>query len=157
MKGDFTMKCERCGKNEVSVYLTSNINGNVTEKNLCADCAHVLGVRTGAGSFGPDLFNSFFGGSLLPQRQRSYGMSPGFGILFPAVLMPTQGIETSAEPKAAPCHTDIKVDAEVQKRREINMLREQMRQAAEAEDFEKAAQIRDSLKKLEQPPQDSAK
>ena len=34
-------------------------------------------------------------------------------------------------------------------RRERNILREQMRQAAEEEDFEKAAQLRDELKKLE--------
>ena len=41
------------------------------------------------------------------------------------------------------------VDPELARRRERNELREQMRAAAEAEDYEKAARLRDRLKALE--------
>ena len=33
------MMCTKCGKKEASVYYKQNINGNVTEMNLCEDCA----------------------------------------------------------------------------------------------------------------------
>jgi protein-arginine kinase activator protein McsA len=41
------------------------------------------------------------------------------------------------------------VDEEMKRRREINILRERMRVAAEAEEYEKAAELRDAIKKLE--------
>ena len=37
------MKCENCGKNEVTFVYQSSVNGNVTEKHLCAECAEKLG------------------------------------------------------------------------------------------------------------------
>ena len=33
------MKCENCGKNEVTFVYRSNVNGHVEEKHLCSDCA----------------------------------------------------------------------------------------------------------------------
>lgn len=54
--------------------------------------------------------------------------------------------ENRAAPPPAP---PADVDAEMQKRREINAIREQMRQAAENEDYEKAAQLRDIIKQME--------
>ena len=33
------MKCENCGNNEVTFVYRSNLNGKITEKHLCADCA----------------------------------------------------------------------------------------------------------------------
>ena len=46
------MKCENCGKNEVTFVYRSNVNGHVEEKHLCSDCAEKLGYtqRLGAQS-----------------------------------------------------------------------------------------------------------
>ena len=33
------MKCEKCGKNEATCFYSSNINGKITEKHLCSQCA----------------------------------------------------------------------------------------------------------------------
>ena len=46
------MKCENCGKNEVTFVYRSNVNGHVEEKHLCSDCAEKLGYtqRINAGS-----------------------------------------------------------------------------------------------------------
>lgn len=38
------MKCENCGKNEVTFIYQSNVNGQVTEKHLCSECAEKLGL-----------------------------------------------------------------------------------------------------------------
>ena len=64
------MKCEHCGKNEVSFVYRSNINGKVEEKHLCSECAEKLGytqkVAAQSRSMMQDFFgNSFFGGGLL--------------------------------------------------------------------------------------------
>ena len=36
-------KCDNCGREEVNFHDTSNINGKVTEKHLCSECAAKLG------------------------------------------------------------------------------------------------------------------
>ena len=37
------MKCENCGKNEVTFVYRSNINGRTEEHHLCQACAEKLG------------------------------------------------------------------------------------------------------------------
>ena len=48
------------------------------------------------------------------------------------------------------CEEKAEVDPEIAKRREINALRHQMKMAARAEDFEKAAELRDKIRSLEE-------
>ncbi len=147
------MKCENCGKEEVCFHYTSNINGNITEKHLCAECAGKLGYTDG-GKDGNDksfeeIFADLFG--FFPNRR----MFRGYGLVVPTFIIPTMivpadekapvfgaGPEEKAKEKPA-------VDEEMKRRREINVLREWMRKAAEAEDFEKAAELRDAVRKLE--------
>lgn len=156
------MKCENCGKEEVNFHFTSNINGNITEKHLCAECAGKLGytdkpaVRPEA-SF-EDIFMELFGAK--PNRR----VFSGYGLMLPTFIIPTMGMlvpntgyaEEAEETEEAekvksekPVQIKPEIDAEMQKRREVNILRGQMKQAAEAEDYEKAAALRDSIKKLE--------
>ncbi len=154
------MKCENCGKEEVSFHYTSNINGNITEKHLCADCAVKLGFDKKPESVadGPDeaeksfeeIFAELFG--FTPNRR----MLAGYGLVFPTFIIPTVGVlvpgerpAQALEPKPETALVKPAIDEEMKKRREINVMREQMRQAAEAEDFEKAAELRDAIKKLE--------
>jgi protein arginine kinase activator len=160
------MKCDNCGKEEVNFHYTSNINGNITEKHLCSDCAVKLGVagaldfagkpaEQGTAQTTPDMtfeeaFRDLFG--VQPSR-RMFG---GFGMMFPTFVIPTVGLivpgaGSSAREEVPEKTAEIKteVDDEMRKRRELNVMREQMRQAAEAEDFEKAAALRDSIRALE--------
>lgn len=149
------MKCDNCGKEEVNFHYTSNINGNITEKHLCADCAGKLGygdksVMRPDMSF-EDIFMDLFGG-------RSTGrMLGGYSMMFPTFIIPTIGLivpDTSSSSAATgvaekPAEISVEVDVEMKKRREINIMREQMHKAAEEENFEKAAALRDSIIKLE--------
>lgn len=149
------MNCENCGKEEVNYHLTSNINGTIIEKHLCTECAAKLGL-TDKSLFKPevsfeDAFMDLFGAR--PTRR----MPVGYRMVFPTFIIPTVGVmvpgtareENSGHPSEAPAEEKPEIDTEMQKRREMNILREQMRQAVEAENFEKAAAIRDSIKTLE--------
>lgn len=153
------MKCDNCGKEEVNYQFTANINGDITEKNLCADCAANLGYMDRSqskpeASF-EDIFMDLFGAR--PNRR----MLTGFGMVIPTFIVPTIGVfmpgtdfaenssDNETQPEPVPAGIKPELDAEMQKRREINILREQMRQAAETENYEKAAALRDSIKKLE--------
>ena len=61
------MMCERCGKNEANVHITKNINGQITEMNLCSECANKSGDMI---SFN-GMFRDFFS-SIMPARARRY-------------------------------------------------------------------------------------
>ncbi|UOO37157.1 UvrB/UvrC motif-containing protein [Oscillospiraceae bacterium CM] len=148
------MKCQNCGNEEVNFHYTSNINGNITEKHLCADCAEKLGLTQTSdikpkGSLA-ELFTGVFGG--LPDEA-----PVRYNVFFPTFVIPAMGLllrpktETAVpgvadEPAA---ENAPEIDEEMKKRRELNILREQLHNAVEAEDFEKAAALRDTIKQLE--------
>jgi protein arginine kinase activator len=151
------MNCENCGKDEVNFHFTSNINGSILEKNLCADCAEKLGYTDKAMtrpemSF-EEIFTELFGGR--PNRR----MLNGYGMVFPTFVIPTIGVivpdqngasqEQAVQPAVVPADIKPEIDEEMKRRREINILREQMRSAAEEENFERAATLRDSIRRLE--------
>lgn len=155
------MKCEHCGKNEVTLIYRSNMNGTVTEKHLCHECAEALGVTaqlakhhqrmmSGFDSyFGRSLFDDFF--SPMPglmSRMNRLLESP-FDDLF--AEMPA--LQTSEVRQEEPKKQEELVDDESRSRfaraRELNALRLEMKQAAQKEEFERAAQLRDRIRELE--------
>ena len=153
------MNCQNCGKDEVNFHFTSNINGNMTEKHLCAECAENLGfseklLNKPEASF-EEIFSELFGGK--PSRR----MLGGYGLVFPTFIIPTMGMlvpekeyagyreNSDDRPEATPVEIKPEVDTQMQRRREVNVMREQMRKAAADEDFERAASLRDTIKRLE--------
>jgi len=150
------MKCQNCGKNEVNFHYSSNINGCVTEKHLCSDCAAQSGYDVQR-IF--DIENAFCGiipvfshiGGFLPVDYPGMGANP----MFPVRMRRLPEATTRGDLCACGCDTcapdtpDAKVDDEMRKRREVNALREKMRLAAEKDDFEKAIELRDKLKEME--------
>ena len=143
------MKCENCGREEVHFHYTSNINGNITEKHLCAECAGKLGYA-GRGPEQPEqtfeeIFAELFG--FYPNKR----MFSGYGLVVPTFIIPTVVMPVSTNEPETDGGKDVKsvVDEAMKKRRELNVLREKMRQAVESEDFEQAAELRDAVKALE--------
>ena len=59
------MKCENCGKNEVTFMLRSNVNGKVTERHLCSECAEKLGYTQRIMARSQRMMENFFGGGFL--------------------------------------------------------------------------------------------
>ena len=164
------MKCENCGNNEVTFVYRSNLNGKITEKHLCADCAARQGYircmeaqhdRMMRGFFD----DSFFGGSMLDGffgpvlggRNRLFreNLFDDFFREMPALTAePKSTEETAAEKKEA-----LVEDAEqgrFARLRRLNALRLAMKRAAHKEDFEEAARLRDEIRALEREHKESA-
>ncbi len=60
------MICQSCGKKQAVTKIKVNVNGNVSEYNLCADCAQKMGYQSKNEFFNPfldlnSLLGSFFG------------------------------------------------------------------------------------------------
>ena len=153
------MKCENCGKNEVTFVYQSNINGHVEEKQLCSECAEKLGYTQrinahsqrmmqnffGRGSlFGSSFFNDFFSPSLMG-RMLEDPFDDFFADMPALSAAPARQQETKKE-------EDL-VEKEEQSRfsylRQLNALKVEMKKAVHQENFERAAELRDQIHKLE--------
>lgn len=154
------MKCEHCGKNEVTFVYQSNVNGQVTEKRLCAECAEKLGYtqrlaaqgqRMMRGLFGSGLFEDFFTPvpSLLGGLNRL--LEDPFDDFF--ADMPALGAPAEAKqeaPKAQEALLEQEEQNEISRKRQLNALRMEMQKAVQEENFERAAELRDQIHSLEQ-------
>ena len=153
------MKCENCGKNEVTFVYQSNINGHVEEKHLCSECAEKLGYTQrinahsqrmmqnffGRGSlFGSSFFNDFFSPSMMG-RMLEDPFDDFFADMPALSAAPARQQETKKE-------EDL-VEKEEQSRfsylRQLNALKVEMKKAVHQENFERAAELRDQIHKLE--------
>ena len=153
------MNCENCGKNEVTFVYQSNINGHVEEKHLCSECAEKLGYTQrinahsqrmmqnffGRGSlFGSSFFNDFFSPSLMG-RMLEDPFDDFFADMPALSAAPARQQETKKE-------EDL-VEKEEQSRfsylRQLNALKVEMKKAVHQENFERAAELRDQIHKLE--------
>ena len=231
------MKCQKCGKNEVNLHYSSNVNGAVTEAHLCSECAQSSGydldrIFSSGSMFGRGGMFGYEGFPGIPGPLSMFGMDRDFGGMFPMFSMggrarpaaypafgfspfiqfalqpwisapqteqqsecascggecdtaapqdtaaaqdntPAQGTsrtqevkqpqEMKQDQKASPAGEPGKhqeapqagsaagsgIDGEMRRRREINVLRDQMRKAARKEDFEKAAELRDRIKGMQ--------
>ncbi|MGI6013312.1 MAG: hypothetical protein ACOX7K_03385 [Oscillospiraceae bacterium] len=164
------MKCEKCNKNEAILHYTMNINGEFSERHLCADCAREEGFGEmfhdnlfgfgdslfdrsfGYNRMGRSLFDSFFGGSMFPSFGRSL-MAPS--IAFPRIQVTLDNHrQNTTAPERAAVSADEKIpqDAgnEIRQKRELNALRHQLEQAIRAEEFEKCIELRQKIQELEQ-------
>ena len=154
------MKCENCGKNEVTFVYQSNVNGQITEKHLCAECAERLGYtqrlaaqsqRMMRGLFGGGLFEDFFTPmpSLLGRMNRM--LEDPFDDFFadmPALGAPA---EAGQEPqKSQDTLLEGDEQSELSKARQLNALRMELQKAIAEERFERAAELRDQIRGLEQ-------
>ena len=139
------MKCENCGKNEVTFVYQSNINGKVTEKHLCSECAEKLGYTQKIAAHNRSMMQSFFGGSLLGN-----GFFDDFFADMPALrAAPAQQAESAQQERKK----DDLVGKEEQSRfaymRQMNALKLEMKKAVHQENFERAAELRDQIRQLE--------
>ncbi len=159
------MKCEKCDK-EATFHFQSNINGEKTETHLCEDCAKAEGLeklfvrpRAMMGSF----FREPFGGLMGSFFTEPFGMLTenffGRGFFTPTLGVPTESARTEdrfAETEKSTETEQVRSDnipedagEEIRRKRELLLLREQLWSAVKAEEFEKAAEMRDKIRELE--------
>ena len=157
------MKCEHCGKNEVTFVYQSNINGQVEEKHLCSECAEKLGYTQKIAAHNQRMMQNFFGNSFFGD-----GLLDDFFSPMPSLMsrmnrfledpfddffsdMPALGAPVRQEQQEE--KKDDLVEKEEQSRfsrmRQMNALRMEMKKAVHQENFERAAEIRDQIRALE--------
>ena len=152
------MKCDNCGKNEVTFVYQSNVNGNVTERHLCADCAEKLGYSQKLAAHSQRMMRGFFGGGLFEDFFSPYPslLSRGMRMLedpfddffadMPALGAPAQQPQ---QPPAKDTLLEQEEQSELSKTRQLNALRLEMQRAIQEENFERAAELRDQIHSLE--------
>ena len=161
------MKCENCGKNEVTFIYQSNINGQITEKHLCSECAEKLGYTQKIAAHNQRMMQNFFGNSLfgnsffddffspMPSLMGRSGwlLEDPFDDFFAEMPALRAAPAQQAEPTRQEQKTDDLVGKEEQSRfaymRQVNALKLEMKKAVHQENFERAAQLRDQIHQLE--------
>ncbi|MBE7016937.1 MAG: hypothetical protein E7420_02090 [Ruminococcaceae bacterium] len=155
------MKCEKCKEREATFFYSANLNGNKTQKNLCAECARAEGFGEMLGNAGvfDRAFDSMIDDFFSPAR--SFMRLPAFDFFgeglrsimapaFPRVHFVLDGGERSAAPARESSEDKIPEDMgeEVRLAREKAALKAQLEDAVKAEDYEQAIVLRDALRKL---------
>ena len=154
------MKCENCGKNEVTFLYQSNINGHVEEKHLCAECAEKLGYTQRLAAYSQRMTRNLFGGGLFedfftPVPSLLGGLSRMLENPFDDFFADMPALGAPAEAKQeAPKSQDTLLEQEEQNKisreRQLNALRMEMQKAVSEEKFERAAELRDQIHSMEQ-------
>ena len=153
------MKCEHCGKNEVTFVYQSNVNGQVTEKHLCAECAEKLGYTQRLAAYSQRMTRNLFGGGLFedfftPVPSLLGGLSRMLENPFDDFFADMPALGAPAEAKQeAPKSQDTLLEQEEQNKisreRQLNALRMEMQKAVSEEKFERAAELRDQIHSME--------
>ncbi len=154
------MKCENCGKNEVTFVYQSNINGKVTEKHLCSECAEKLGYTQKIAAHSQRMMQNFFGNSLFGGSFFDDFFSPMPSLMGRMLEDPFDDFFADMPALcAAPAKqeeqkkADELVGKDEQSRfaylRQMNALKMEMKKAVHQENFERAAELRDEIHKLE--------
>ena len=147
------MKCENCGRNEANFIYRSSINGRTEEHHLCQACAEKLGYTRSFFDQRPSVMDSFFGNnsffSSMPTLMGRMLENPfdDFFDEMPAIgAVPVQEVQKERKDNLLSC--------EEQRRfsylRQMNALKHAQKKAIHEEDFERAAQLRDEIRKLEE-------
>ena len=156
------MKCENCGKNEVTFVYQSNINGQVTEKHLCSECAEKLGYTQKIAAHSQRMMQNFFGNSIFGNSFFDDFFSPVPSLMGRMLEdpfddfftdMPALSAAPAQQEQANQKQADDLVGKEEQSRfaymRQLNALKMEMKKAVHQENFERAAELRDQIHALE--------
>lgn len=167
------MLCQHCQKNEATTHVKTMINGDYAEYRLCADCARELGYD----SMFPD-FTADFGGLLgsflsaaLPARSGAthcklcgstmndikrtgkVGCSECYETFF-GELMPTiRNVHGNTEhigKRPVIEYEKVEEDKPADHGDSLASLKVELKQAIEDENFERAAELRDKIKEMEE-------
>jgi protein arginine kinase activator len=160
------MLCQSCNKNKATIHFTKIINGNVEEKHLCDICA-----KANSDFDFPFPFHKLFTG-LLEISEPDQMEHPNFKkINCPRCGLDYKKFLETGKFGCAKCyevfgdeieillkdihghsnHTGkvpVKAETKILQKREIENLKKELEENIKVENFEKAAIIRDEIKKI---------
>ncbi len=158
------MLCEKCKKNTATYHYRQNVNGKVTELHLCADCASHTSLPTEDPFTG--LFPSLLADILPAKRRTTRKVCPvcgsteeqimqsgyagcsvcydTFAGLFAPYIAKLHGrvIHRGRTPKNALPEESPQEKARIA----LKKLQNELQEAISAEDFERAAKLRDQIR-----------
>ena len=173
------MLCEQCKQREATTHIQRVINGHAEQFHLCGACAREAGLANLAmPNFGfhlSDLFSGFLGSSLqqaqpqlaparcgfcgsslreITQSGRA-GCAQCYATFYDALEPALQRIHGALEHMGrSPTGKTPEIDPAARSRRQaeqkIARLREEIAAAVREEDYERAAKLRDEIRKLEE-------
>ncbi|NSL52622.1 UvrB/UvrC motif-containing protein [Calidifontibacillus erzurumensis] len=175
------MECQECHQNPASVHFTKIINGQKTETHLCEQCAREKGEWfPGAGGF--SISNLLSGLLNLDYPLANTSTNKPFGTIgvnqCPRCGMTFQQFSKIGRFGCSNCyetfHSQLdpilrrvhsgntvhhgkipkRIGGHLHLSKEISRLKEQLQKAIQYEEFEKAAELRDKIRSLEQLLQD---
>ena len=152
------MMCQNCGRNNANVMYKRVVTGKRTELYLCDECANKMNIGMNFDFGVNDIFSSFFdnvGGLKMLTMPSLMGrenfMLPG--------LVPTHETEDSSDGlddileknrQKKNMKKEVKAkENEVKEMSEVDKLKAELDECIKNEEYEKAAVIRDKVKKLE--------
>lgn len=159
------MLCQSCEKRQATTHIKTIVNGELKEYNLCPECANKMGYGSFFGNFGFDLdklFGSFMEsvgtgrstkrcqccGSSFEDIAKSgkVGCASCYDVFYEELLPSIQRIHgrTSHTGKLA-----RSAGTEVRIKNELTQCKYELEQAIKAQEFEKAAELRDRIRELE--------
>ncbi|MBQ9992714.1 MAG: UvrB/UvrC motif-containing protein [Firmicutes bacterium] len=157
------MLCDNCKKNPATVHMVKVINGVKTEQHLCAECAQ----KNNELSFNKDSIADFFPffGQMPQVKKAAFEPCPTCGMSFaelqksglvgcdkcyahfkPYIAQLLPRIQKGNEHQGKVPGKDY---AELTKAKELQALKTEMTKCILAEEFEKAAELRDKIRALE--------
>ncbi len=161
------MLCQNCGKREATTHIKRVINGETTQTYLCSECAAELGYTDGFSDFGMnfgDIFASLLGegirgrttaikrcencGSSFADISKSgkIGCAECYKTFYDELLPTIQRIHGRAYHNGKTVTDSV---IEVENENPVDKLRNEMKTAVSEENFERAAQLRDEIKRIE--------
>jgi len=164
------MLCDRCGKNEAAIHLTQIEGTQSTTRNLCEGCAAAMGLNPGvsaqAGSAPLADFLAQMGKASSNEPVTTVGTCPGCGFTLADFKRTGRlgcprcwgAFDSSLRGLLRKLHGGTqhagKVylapnPAESDRAARVASLRRSLSRAVETEDFERAAALRDQIRRLE--------
>ncbi len=164
MKEDFTMLCDKCGKNNATTHIKQIINGVLTKTALCSDCAAKEGFSNLTGGSISDMLSSLFGDSsyAIGKEKKcpicgstfSYIANGGkagcpecYKTFYSELLPYLKRVHGTVKhigkyPSATVANQTLTID-------KLEALKEELKSLIAEEKFEEAAVIRDKIKAME--------
>lgn len=131
------MLCNKCGKNEATVYFSQSVNGNKTEYNLCPACAREMDIDSLFKKHRQYVQNNFFA------PVSTFGFP--FESFFETPLFSGSLFDFSSETPTISSHEEKENPPEDK----LTSLRRKLDEAVKDERYEDAAKFRDEIKAME--------
>lgn len=134
------MLCDKCKQREANVHVSQNINGVRYEQNLCAECAGLkdgtLGGMMGGGMGMEDIMRQMFGHGMEMARVGGTQPQTGGADSFESLGLTLPSFDTVEE-----AETEVQGNPK-------QALEAELKRALEAEEYERAAKLRDQIRAL---------